>query len=384
MKELVSNSSRTSKFFNTKSGLLFDNILDMIDAKCIRLASLESHIRNSYYYVQCPDTYTSVLENIVPIPPRTNWEYSSKKFFPVLKNFSKKRRICGIENIIRLVDRYNKNFNLANLTVELSGGLDSSIVIQLLRHSGIEPNLVGFQSKRYEFRTESCIQDIIKTGCKNVILMADDKGLPYSDLLSVPVHPLPNKSSIFYGRHKSIVEASVHLGSSLILNGMGGDFLFCSAVRHNQFPLEFYKWQSDDYWANEYIYKPYGCEYISPMALKPFPEIIASLRSGQDEDTRKIWARKFFREILPRELVEYAYKGSFDGVYEYGLKLALDDIQKIGNVAFEVTKNNSLNGQNLLKLAVNSLNHSHENTLDFMGKLSFGIWIYSLVRENVI
>lgn len=384
LNNLVTNPSRTSKFFNTKNERLLDDISEIINAKNIRLASLASHISNSYFYVQCPDTYTSVLDDLVPIPPRTSWRYSSKKFSPILKSIANKNRTYSVENIVEFIIEYKKKLNLVNLTVELSGGLDSSIVIQLLRSAGIEPNLVGFQSKRYEFRTESRIQDIIKTVNESTILMADDKSLPYSNLLNVPVHPLPNKSSIFYGRHKSIAEASISLGSKLILNGMGGDFLFCPAVPHNDYPLEFYRWQSDDYWANEYIYRQYGCEYISPMALKPFPNIIASLRRGMNKDTRKTWARKFFREILPRELVEYAYKGSFDGVYEEGLKLALGDIQKIGKVAFEVTKNSSLDGVSLLKLAMNSLNNSHEHTIEFMGKISFGIWIYSLVREGVI
>ena len=85
-------------------------------------------------------------------------------------------------NIIRLIHPLkNKKFG-----VQLSGGLDSSLIIGILRNVGIEPVLIGLSNDRYEFRTERIIQEILLDGLSNNQLISDD-GL--SSILRVIEYP---------------------------------------------------------------------------------------------------------------------------------------------------------------------------------------------------
>ena len=122
-----------------------------------------------------------------------------------------------------------------------SGGLDSSLIIGILRHYGFEPVLIGMYNNRYEFRTERIVQDILKKVGTNNILISDDNFLPFTDLLNVPNTRYQMLHQFLQWRIKMAMlfeENKV----DLVFNGMGLDTILCMSPtdienRNQWYPL---------------------------------------------------------------------------------------------------------------------------------------------------
>jgi hypothetical protein len=103
--------------------------------------------------------------------------------------------------------------------------LDSSIIIGLLSHLNIPFWLIGMTTKRYEFRTERHIQELLFPLAAEAILLDYDSHLPLSQLLEVPSHQHPELLSINYGSENAMAMACEQLGIEVLLTGDGGDNL---------------------------------------------------------------------------------------------------------------------------------------------------------------
>jgi hypothetical protein len=292
--------------------------------------------------------------------------------------------VASVSEIAACASRYIRLLTSEVIAVELSGGLDTAIIIGVARLAGCSPKLIGVVSDRYEFRTERIVQGLVPREGDTVVLIKEEDALPFSELVSTPSHPVPNKFSLFYQHHVLTRRAAQEIGVRHVLNGIGCDFLLCNEVSPNGFSKRFEKWELDDPWPDEHVYAPYGLRYINAGSLNVFRLLAWRLRSGQLEDTQKLWAREFFSYVLPNELVKYTYKGSFDGMYEDGLRRAMEPMGRLAKVAYDVTRNELLHPNALYATARGYSTLTHEEEIVFMARLSFANWIYTLVRDGCL
>ena len=176
------------------ANVILENIWDKITCEDLSKSSFNNHYINSSRYIQSPDYYKPVFKNIYPIPPRSKWQYDG-----ILFKCTQSLEVYNSNyNFFDLIQKFIRPLNKYKIGVELSGGLDSSIIISMLIANGIEPFLIGFSCDRYEFRTERHIQSLYKNKVQNTILLDSRQILPFQNLLNCPSHQLPNPTSLYY------------------------------------------------------------------------------------------------------------------------------------------------------------------------------------------
>ncbi len=381
---IVSNNSHEAIYFDGSRNKIIEKNNFILDVDKLKNASLEAHISNSKNFSQSPNYYESVVPGIFIIPPRTQWVKKGSEFNPLIQGLSvSKRTSDDLKELFALIKRHIQYVGPSNIAVETSGGLDTSIIIGLISHLTSECKLVGIVSDRYEFRTERYIQECMFEKSSLIERIPEEKCFPYSKLTEVPFHYLPNKASLFYARHHAVASSARELGAKLVLNGMSLEALLIEPLEDYKTKLSACKWMWDDSWPNEYIYRPEKVEYINIAGRLPYYRWAARARFEEGYDPLRLWARQFFAEVLPKELVKYQYKAAFDGIYEDGLQRSLKDIEEIGRVAFELTRKKELHPDNMKKYIRRSSKLTHEEYVEMMAIFSFATWIYSALKSGI-
>ena len=121
--------------------------------------------------------------------------------------------------------------------------------------------------------------------------------------------------------------------------------------------------------ANDHVFYPSGIRYLNVGAIPFVRRMLISLRRGQKQDIQKLWARNYFRNQLPIELVNYSYKASFGGIYYKGLKVAEEEILALTSKAYSITKIPELNPNNMKKLVAQVLGFSNKSEFKPAGGL---------------
>jgi hypothetical protein len=292
-----------------------------------------------------------------------------------------------LSDLLSTIKRLLNIIKREGIAVELSGGLDTSIIIGLLDHLGVKPLLIGMKSDRFEFRTERIIQELFIEKFPNAHLISYEENQPFKDLVNTPVHQLPSPTSVFHSQGIPIAKLCNKNGINILLTGMGLDALFCDSPYmdgHQRHPDSWFSWMLDDDWFNEYVYGKFGINCQSAAASNSLIRIIWSMRQGQGEDLKKWWARNTFADFLPSELVQFAYKADHNGNYIDGIWKATDGIRTIFRTAYEVTGFEELNIRSLDDLISNIQMRDDKKDKIFLARVSFANWIYGLARENVI
>ena len=382
---LVENRTNSTIYYDSLSGLSHHEWHSLLNNESIRKASLENHIKNCSYFSPHPHIYTPVLNGIYPIPPKTSWDFSFGK--PILVHPSAEIQFptssTSLDNLTKIAERLLNRLQLRNIAVELSGGLDTSLIIAILKEVNIAPVLIGLESQRYEFRTERAIQNYYLNQVKQGVLIDYEKALPFARLLSTPPHPIPNKASLFYYGHQVIAETASRLGANTILNGVGIEPFLVEPLtsKTNQ-----YLWRlaMEDSWPEEFIFSGFRCSYVNVAKIKPIYQLLLKLRKGQPLDIQKLWARKYFSKLLPRELTEYSYKAAFDGIFQAGLNAEIGNIRAMASAAYEFTGNIKLHPSTLEKKLEKASDLRQDENIEVLGKLSFVSWIHSLMLAKII
>ena len=362
-------------------------LYDVINLDLIRKANLNAHEKNISSFFSRPDQYQEVIDGISLIPPRSRWNFDGNKFHCLNERKVSSNYKNQISDLLQISKRLSSVFDNKKIAIELSGGLDTSIVIGIMKHLGFDPFLVGMRSSRYELRTESFIQDNYAESFKKVCLLDANDSLPFSNLKSTPLHQFPSSSSLYYMHALRIAKECDKEGTNVILSGMGFDALLCESVNkieNNTMPNNWYTWMLDDNWFKENIYSKYNISYSSGTASQLIIKSIWALRKTQNEDLKKWWARNEFKEYLPAELVNYSYKADNSGGFLDGFLNSKNDISAIFNVAYDITKFKefSISALNDLYANVHLVDENKDKLI--LGRVSFANWIYGLVRENII
>lgn len=328
-----------------------------------------------------PGTY-NYFAGLASIPPETVFQVHNNHYQildstkPQIISYSK-----TIDDLLLEVEKILLKFQKKKIGVELSGGLDSSLVIEALLRFKFEPILIGFTSENFEFRTERHVQNLYEKKVNNTILLKYEDHFAFSNLDVVPKHPIPVSESHFFSRHNRVAEIAKKNNIEILLSGEAGDQLlsFANGVSDNSLlPSDFYYWCLAEHWSNQYVYKNHGVQYLSGMALGNLPSVILSLRGIQNWDPMKIWARKKFRNCLPWELSDFAYTAFHNDWVSRGLMKASDIIEAMSLFTYRKFRISGISPSNLKKQAnIYATMEQHERK-EFLINLAFVVWFYSL------
>lgn len=384
---IINNPTRNYIYFNRKSEQVHNDLSDLINIDLIRKSNLKAHEKNISNFFSRPDQHQEVIDGISLVPPRSRWNFDGNKFHCLNERIVSSNFTNQKTELLQITKRLSSVFENKKIAVELSGGLDTSLVIGIIKYLGFDPFLVGMKSSRYELRTESFIQDKYADSFKNVCLLNANDSLPFSNLKTTPLHQYPSSSSLYYMHALRIAKECEKQGTNIILSGMGFDALLCEGINkieNNTIPNNWYTWMLDDNWFKENIYNKCNISYSSGAASQLIIKSIWALRQTQNEDLKKWWARNEFMEYLPTELVNYSYKADNSGGFLDGFINSKNDIADIFKVAYDITKFEefSVNELNDLYANVHLVDENKDKLI--LGRVSFANWIYGLVRENII
>ena len=373
--KLIKNNSNSIIYFDSDSNTILDNIIEHINLETLSKSNFKNHVINSTRYIQSPDFYKPVLKNIYPIPPKSHWIYNGTSF-KCSQSLMFSNNNC---NLFELLQRLTDPLKKYKIGVELSGGLDSSIIISMLIANGIEPFLIGFSCDRYEFRTERHIQKLYTNKVKQSILLNSRDILPFQNLKNCPLHQLPNPTSLYYYSKQVTAMHCKENNVDILFNGMSGDSLFCESAFGNLLPVSWQNWMMDNRWFHENVFNKSQVHYL-PMYTNNIAKLIFKERLLMGFDSQKIWARNYFKEYIPKELVNYSYKADHVGDLIEGIKKSYLEVKELFNITEEVTKNNEFSEVNLSKLYHNIEKYHDTQLKEIMATVSYAVWINSCLK----
>lgn len=331
MSLIIDNPKYTTEYFSLKEKAFVDPT-QKISKSLFTLESFAAHVANETNMPIHLNEYQPVLPDIYPVPARTKWSYKDGSFTKLKKNIKLSEGLT-FESCLKNTKRLLKATK-GNIAVEISGGLDSSIVIGMLARLGYEPILIGTISELYKFRTEKHIQETIAKKFKNVIL-SKSFSLQFTNLLETPAHFLPSYTSLHHSIAANTMQLLKEHDVKYVFQGVAFDAMLVEAVNNNANDIRWPTLQDD--WLHDYIFAPQGSAYIDVAALPPVKQALLSLRNGQAQDNQKWWARKFFASVIPPGLSNFAYKANFGPLWWDGLLSSSDQITKIVDTAWQIT-----------------------------------------------
>jgi len=374
----------TLHFFNKSTAKLEQTIWNELNEGLWKQFNIQNHLANSKIPANQPHKILDVFENYTVIAPgayydKINHELKEDLYYPTYIEINKKK-------LYQEFEKYFAQFSNKKIAVHLSGGLDSSIIIGLLDHFTIPFYLVGLISHRFEFRTEKYIQEILAPlGIETLLINMDDY-LPFSNLAQKPLSQIPDENIKQVDSGRAVAKACKKLGADVVFTGQGGDTIFVDAISSsiNSWSCNIGNEFIQTYEA-EILYPNEDLELISPFSDKEILNAIFSLRIGQKNDYLKKWARQFFSDILPKELVEYTYAADFFGLSMDGLEKAKPEIEKLFKNAYEITGNKIFSPiESKDFLAIDVFNFEYQDYINYCDKISIATWYNSLLREGYV
>lgn len=367
------------RFVARATGEVKDSIWDELDAGYWRQADPAHHEHNVICGMLNRPDWLPIFPDHCALVDGLRWNKDSGQ---MMEGDDRPRIFdSGIDDLLCSASRFFERFNGKHLGVQLSGGVDSSLIIGILNHLNLPYSLVGMTTSRYEFRTEAFIQRKLGDEAKRTILLNFEDYLPMTGIYNIPSHQQPDLSSCGYSSNAAMAEACNEVGIEVLLTGNGGDVLLGTEVPHDSFD-----WRTgifNDNWMQDVVYAPKGVELLSFFADRGIVECIWNMRRGQAEDLSKIWARKYYREFLPAELVNYTFKGDFWGLYIDGLINNISKLRKLHDRALEISKNPYFSKHNLdLILSNDLLNCDQRLYQRIESRISAAIWFVTLLSNS--
>jgi hypothetical protein len=364
------------RFVEIESGNERDNLWNDLESGYWREALPANHEHNVICGMLNRPDWLPILPRHYAIVEGLRWNNTDKRIDEAAhmpRSFN-----ADMANLLEAADVFFARFHGKHIGVQLSGGVDSSLIIGLMKHLSVPYSLVGMTTNRYEFRTESFIQKKLRDGANKTILIDYEDHLPITRLNDVPPHQQPDLSACGYSSNMAMAQACTELGIEVLLTGAGGDVLLGTEVPANTF-----NWRTGifhDTWMQDIVYAPQGVQVVPFFADRGVVECIWNMRKGQPEDPRKLWARKMFSDFLPRELVDYTFKGDFWGLYIDGLINNLPHLRKIHDLACELSNNHYFERSKLDELLSHDLCNCDQRLYQRIeSRMSSAVWYVSLL-----
>jgi hypothetical protein len=315
----------------------------------------------NFYLLQAGMGFNSVSNKI-----------EQKVYFPKLTYIS-------WEQFIELTAKFFQQFANKRIGVQLSGGLDSSIIIGLLSLLKIQFWTVELRSNRYEFRTERRVQDLIRPLASGSKIINFEDVLPFSNLLEIPLHEYPDTTSLNYASENALANACQEMGIEILLTGNGGDDLFSEKLNENPCNCNWNPYNFDPGWIREFIYSPKEIKLLSFYSIPFVLNYIFTHRRGLREDEQKSWAREHFARILPSELHRFNYCADFWGLYVSGLQNSKNTIEYLYEITNKIVQNNKFTPTQFKHLFSKDISLTDKKLYQIIeSRVSLAVWIYNL------
>jgi hypothetical protein len=386
MSNVILNWSNDTKFYCLEGRKLLTTSETLIPRKVVA-SDLENYYKCGVFVSRRP-TPNYPVASLIAIPPKTEWEeISGVLTYRKTLTFSKLNPDVQISRVDKAIQKYLILYKDKKIAIENSGGLDSSLIIEYLNKFEFRPILIGCVMSGYEARTERVIQEKYFARFQNSEVIQQTITPAFAELGNIPAHPLPTPSSLFYHRHLVTAQIAAKNNISVVLNGSSGDNLLGNSFKglaSGMVPDGYHDWCLSDKWVSEFIYGPLNMHYISPYSLPPLLRAIVSMRSLESEDYMKLWARKKFSNILPYELVHFAYKASHDNWIADGLRAAESEIYNIAKTSYEIVGHKDLKPDRMISDAKNYFHQKDDEHHKFLMRLSYAVWVNSLSKANLI
>lgn len=380
----ISNETNNILYYSIDKNLFIDESDAIEIARGFKIDSYYNFLSNGVNTLRRPGVY-KYFSGLAAVPPGAivNTENTHYEITSQIKNY-KVDYSKSISELFQEIKIILGEFDNKTIGVELSGGLDSSLIIETLLKFGIEPILIGFSSEKFEFRTERIIQKIYEERVKESIILKYENCFAFDNLKETPKHPIPVTESHFFNRHLIVATKAKEFKIDILFSGEAGDQLLSfpnNSINNSLLPTEFSYWCLAEQWSNQYVFQKLGVNYLSGMALGALPSLIMSLRGVQPWDPMKLWARKKFKECLPKELSEFAYTAFHNGWVADGLHNAADTIEEISENAFKHLKIDNLSPHKMKFQAKAYSKFDEEKRKSFLLNLAFVSWYSAITNE---
>lgn len=324
----------------------------------------------------------AVFDGYHQIVPGTYWNIDKQRL--ELDLYSPKYvQDCSFSSFIEASARYFDGLNAKRIGVHLSGGLDSSLIMSLLKVLDLPFVPIGLKSDTFEFRTEKKIQEILLEWGEDGLLIDIEDCPFYSDMISIPAHQIPDGDIKSVASAKALAKAFIERGCDVVLSGQGGDSLLVDEVKDIQDLTFNIGNEFINYTEQDRIYGPAGLRLESFFADTEIIDILCSARIGQKDDPLKLWMRRWAKDILPRELSEYAYFADFFGLTSWGLHEATPVIKELMGEAYEISHFSHFSPKNVKKfLEQDVFSFEHRDYIEYCGLISVASWYHSLFNNE--
>ncbi|MFZ4707236.1 MAG: asparagine synthase-related protein [Bacteroidales bacterium] len=371
-------------FYNKRTAKIQADIWGELRTGLWRFYSIENQIANNSFGPKDLIQWKPVFDDIVPVYPGTKWNIDQNKLEE--DRFNPNANKITKDGFYAASETFFAQYREKNIAVHLSGGLDSSIIIGLLKYHNIPFSLIGLSSSRFEFRTERRIQDILSKFGANVFLIDLDDYPSYSQLSQIHPHQIPDAYIRDNQASLAMAEACRRLGIEVCFSGQGGDTIFADAI-----PSLPNTWScniSNEFrnpWYEDILYPSCNVVLVSFYADKGIIEALYNLRVGQGADVQKKWARKYFKHILPNELVNYTYCADFFGVSLNGLHKARPEIEALFKKAYELVGHPVFSPSEIKKMQeMDFFTLEYKTYIDLCSRISIAVWYNSLLQGGII
>ena len=383
MMKIKSHSQSYLFFVNLNSGERHEHIWNLIldgQWKNIRPENIEY---NNLKGLLQRNAWKPVVGDILPVYPGMIWTEGTKILTD--PTYVPGKRLPTMDTFLNAAESFFQKYQGRQIGVQLSGGLDSSIIIGLLKHLHIPFKLIGMSSKRYEFRTERYVQQKLQELTDDSILLDYEQHLPMSDFCKVPPYEYPDLLALNFGPDNAMAKECNKIGIEVLLTGEGGDNVFAEPISFNYNECTWLPQIFNNHWLAEVVYSPYGVDQVPFYADPGIMDAIYNLRLGQKEDNSKLWARNFFRDFLPAELINFTYCADFWGLYIDGLSQAIPVITELFSDAYDLTGHPYYSDTAIKDLLGQDLLHAKKEIYQAIeARTALALWLNTLKKNGAL
>ena len=370
-------------FVNIEKGVVQADIWNELKQGLWREFSVENYLNNNSIGEVNQNKWLPIFPNYKVVNPGFRWDKATQTIVADLYQPDVYPN-ATLNTFLSTTERYFSQFAGKKIGVHLSGGLDSSLIIALLRHFNIPFVAIGLCSHRFEFRTERIIQQVMSEYADESLLLDMDDYPFYGNLDKKPKHQIPDSNIKMLDASFALAQEFKSRGCQVVFSGQGGDTLLAESMKYTE-TFDGYNIGNEFTfpWEQDFVYRPMGMELHSFFSDKGVIDQIASLRIGQNEDPLKIWARAFFSSLLPRELTQFTYCADFFGYSMDGLQQAKPTFKLLFEEAYDYLQHPLFSPKGINQiLNTDILTLEYKTYCEFCSKLSIAVWIHSLFRND--
>ncbi len=178
---------------------------------------------------------------------------------------------------------------------------------------------------------------------------------------------------------RALAEAFRQHGCDVVLSGQGGDTLFVNEISGLSNVYYNIGYEFENPYDQEMYYGPADIRLISFFSSTAIIDELSTAALGRREDPQKLWARKWFSNILPDALSKYHYCADFFAFSLGCLENAKNEIKVLFEEAYDRSHNRLFSTKNTRNfLSQDIFSFEHKEYIRFCSLISAAVWYHSL------